>query len=59
MASSVRFVLRDPELEAGADAFGPMALFLWQELAHQRFSYCGSSHILVHCFPPFICSQWQ
>jgi len=58
-ASSVRFVLREPELEAGATASFAIALFLWQELAHQRFSYCGNSHIFVHFFPPFICSQWQ
>jgi hypothetical protein len=58
-ASSVRFVLREPEFEAGdADSF-PKALFLWQEFAHQRFWYFGSSHIFVHCFVPLSCSQWQ
>ena len=31
----------------GATSF-TAKLFLWQEVAHQRFSYCGRSHIFVH-----------
>jgi len=34
-------------------------LFLWQETAHQRFWYCGSSHIFVQCFKPDSYAQWQ
>jgi len=45
--------------ESGDTASFADGFFLWQELAHQRFSYRGNSHILVHCLPPFICSQWQ
>ena len=57
-ASSVRLVLRDPEFEAGELEAPAAALFLWQEFAHQRFSYCGSSHIFVHCLPASGL-QWQ
>ena len=60
-ASSIRFVLRECEFDfesCDADSFAK-ELFLWQEVAHQRFSYCGNSHIFVHCFAPAPCSQWQ
>ena len=33
--------------------------FLLQEVAHQRFWYCGSSHIFVQCFIPLSYGQWQ
>jgi hypothetical protein len=58
-ACSVRFVFRECEFECrGAAAFAE-GLFLWQEVAHQRFSYCGRSHIFVHRLAPASCSQWQ
>lgn len=53
------FVLREWEFESGAAACFATVLFLWQEVAHQRFSYCGNSHIFVHCFDPAPWSQWQ
>ena len=51
-AISRRFVFFDPGFKAGED--DPLAVepFLWQEIAHQRFWYCGSSHIFVQCFIP-------
>jgi hypothetical protein len=58
-ASSIRFVLRECEFVPDVAASGAKELFLWQEAAHHRFSYFGSSHIFVHCLAPAACSQWQ
>ena len=58
-ACSGRFVFRDPGLEAGEDDPVAVEFFLWQEMAHQRLWYCGSSHILVQCFMPVSYAQWQ
>jgi hypothetical protein len=57
-AFSMRFVLREFDFESGNPSCFVMDIFLWQEVAHQRFSYCGSSHIFVHRLP-VSCSQWQ
>jgi len=55
----LRFVFFDPEFEAGEVDSLAIEFFLWQEMAHQRFSYCGSSHIFVQCFTPVSYAQWQ
>ena len=59
LACSLRFVFFDPEFEAGEVDSLAIEFFLWQEMAHQRFSYCGSSHIFVQCFTPVSYAQWQ
>jgi hypothetical protein len=56
---SVRFVFLDPGFEAGEDDSFTVEFFLWQEIAHQRFWYCGSSHIFVQCFMPLSYAQRQ
>ncbi len=55
----MRFVFLDPGLEAGEDDSLAVEFFLWQEIAHQRFWYCGNSHIFVQCFKPLSYAQWQ
>lgn len=56
---SVRFVFLEPGFERGADDSLEVEFFLWQEIAHQRFWYRGSSHIFVQCFMPLSYAQWQ
>jgi hypothetical protein len=58
-ANSVRFVFLDPGLVAGEEDSTAFEFFLWQEMAHQRLWYCGSSHIFVQCFTPVSYAQWQ
>jgi len=55
----MRFVFLDPEFEAGREDSLEVGFFFWQEIAHQRFRYCGSSHIFVQCFVPVSYAQWQ
>ena len=59
LTCSLRFVFLDPGFEAGEDDSLAVEFFLWQEIAHQRFSNCGSSHIFVQCFIPDSYAQWQ
>lgn len=59
LACSLRFVFLDPEFDAGEENSLAVEFFLWQEMAHQRLSYCGSSHILVQCLKPVSYVQWQ
>jgi hypothetical protein len=58
-ACSLRLVFFDPGSEAGDDDSIAVEFFLWQEIAHQRSWYFGSSHIFVQCFMPVSCAQWQ
>ena len=59
-ACSWRLVFFDPGFTAGAeDLLSSEFFFLVQEIAHQRFWYCGSSHIFVQCFIPDSYAQWQ
>jgi len=49
---SIRFCLARVRVRfriCDADSFAK-EIFLWQEVAHQRFSIGGNSHIFVHCF---------
>jgi hypothetical protein len=56
---SLRFVFLDPGFDDGEDDSLAVEFFLWQEIAHQRFWNCGSSHIFVQCFIPVSYAQWQ
>lgn len=56
---SLRFVFLEPGFEDGEDDSLAVEFFLWQEIAHQRFWNCGSSHIFVQCFIPVSYAQWQ
>ena len=59
LAASLRFVFREPEFGAGEVGWLTIELFLWQDFAHQRSAYLGSSHIFVQCLAPLSRAQWQ
>jgi len=59
-ACSWRFVFFDPGFGAGdEDLLSSEFFFFVQEMAHERFWYCGSSHIFVQCLIPLSYAQWQ
>jgi len=49
----VRFVFLDPGVGDGEEDLLSVGFFFRQEIAHQRFWNCGSSHIFVQCREPF------
>jgi hypothetical protein len=51
-AVSVRFVFFEPECDVGDGDLLVIEFILLQEMAHQRFSRRGRSHIFVQCFMP-------